>query len=258
MKSALKTSSIPSVTLSEYNGIRLLHLDSPWVQGSMLIKEPFAIELEYVQRMMAWLLFVSREKVQDLQAVQLGLGAATITKFCYKTLGMKSTAIEINSAVISVCRQWFKLPPDNNRLSVIQADAGQEIQKDVWLGAIDALAVDLYDHDAAAPVLDSPEFYHHCRATLTDTGVMTVNLFGRNNSFQASLDKIKQAFGDSCVLSFKPTREGNTVVMGFRTKPNWEASSFLGDDVLQQRAQAIESSWGLPAKKWLKNIQFTA
>jgi spermidine synthase len=244
------------VNVSEHAGVRFLHLDSPWVQGSMLIKDPFAIELEYVQRMMAWLLFTTRDRLQDMHAVQLGLGAAAITKFCYKSLGMKTTAIEINPSVVSVCRQWFKLPPENNRLSIVLADAGHEIKSLRWLGAIDALAVDLYDHDAAAPVLDSLDFYQDCRATLTDSGAMTVNLFGRHNAFQASLEKIKQAFGDQCVWSFQPTREGNTVVMATRTPPNLGTNTSLGGDTLQVRAQAIESNWGLPAGKWLKSIQF--
>ena len=38
--------------------IRYLHLGTEWVQGSMRIDAPFDIELDYVQRMMAWLLFI--------------------------------------------------------------------------------------------------------------------------------------------------------------------------------------------------------
>lgn len=221
----------------------------------MIIKAPFKIELEYVQRMMAWLLFVPGTSVKDRQAMQLGLGTAAITKCCYKILGMNTTAIEINTKVINSCRQWFKLPPDNNRLQIIEADAAKEIKSDRWLAAVDALAVDLYDHEAAAPVMDSAEFYQDCRALLTEDGMMTVNLFGRNNSYKASLEKIKQAFGVDCVWAFPPTREGNTVVMAFRTKPE------VLREVLVQRADAIESRWAdgnLPAKKWLKLLKPSA
>jgi spermidine synthase len=242
----------PNVTLSEFDGVRCMHLDTPWVQGTMTIKTPFKIELEYVQRMMAWLLFVPGTSVKDRQALQLGLGTGAITKCCYKILGMSTGAIEINTKVINACKQWFKLPPDNNRLQVIEADAGKEIKSDRWLAAVDALAVDLYDHEAAAPVMDSAEFYQDCRAVLTGEGVMTVNLFGRNNSYKASLEKINQAFGAGCVWAFPPTREGNTVVVAFRTKPE------VPRDVLVQRADAIESRWAdgnLPAKKWLKLLK---
>ncbi len=240
---------LPNVSLSEWDGVRCLHLDTPWVQGTMTIKTPFKIELEYVQRMMAWLLFVPGTSVQGRQAMQLGLGSAAITKCCYKILGMRTATIEINPKVISMCRQWFKLPPDNNRLEVVLADAAKEIKSVRWLGAVDALAVDLYDHEAAAPVMDSAKFYADCRAVLTDDGAMTVNLFGRDSSYKASVEKIKEVFGADCVWAFKPTREGNTVVMAFRTKPD------APRDVLVQRAEAIESRWAdgnLPAKKWLK------
>jgi spermidine synthase len=248
-KESNRSQLMPPVNLSEWNGVRCLHLDSPWVQGTMLIKEPFKIELDYVQRMMAWLLFVPSPSVKDLQALQLGLGAAAITKSCYKTLGMKTAAIEINPAVIAMCRQWFKLPSDNKRLEVVLAEAGREIKQPRWLQSVDALAVDLYDNEAAAPVMDSPEFYSDCRAVLTDEGIMTVNLFGRNNSYKASLEKIQAAFGAGCVWAFQPTREGNTVVMAFRTAPKDDA------DVLEQRADSIEALWGLPAKKWLKMLK---
>ena len=49
--------SLPEVNFSDYGDVRYLHLGTLWVQGSMLIDEPFEIELEYVQRMMAGLLF---------------------------------------------------------------------------------------------------------------------------------------------------------------------------------------------------------
>jgi spermidine synthase len=248
-KNESNSNQLPSVGLSEHGGVRYLHLDTPWVQGSMTIKEPFKIELEYVQRMMAWLLFVPDAAVQDLQSLQLGLGAAAITKSCFKVLGMRAAVVEINPAVIAICRQWFKLPPDNARLEVILLDAAKEIQKTRWLGAVDALSVDLYDHQAASPVLDSPSFYADCRGTLTDTGMMAVNLFGRDNSYKVSLEKIKTVFGADCVWAFQPTREGNTVVLAFRTAPR------VDPDVLLLRADSIESKWRLPAKKWLKALK---
>ena len=212
----------------------------------MLIDAPFDIELEYVQRMMAWLLFVEPNSVAKRQAMQLGLGAATCTKFCYKKLRMHTTAIEINSHVVSACRLWFKLPPDEARLQVVVADAALEIKKTKWHGQVDALQVDLYDEEAAAPVLDSSDFYADCKQLLTDDGIMTVNLFGRSSSFQSTVEKITDVFGANAVWAFKATREGNTIVLAQRTptQPKREA--------LQAQAVEIESKFGLPASKWLK------
>jgi spermidine synthase len=239
--------ALPEVHFSDHGDIRYLHLDSEWIQGSMRMDAPFEIELEYVQRMMAWLLFVEPTSVARRHAMQLGLGAGSITKFCHRKLRMAHvTAIELNPQVIAACRLWFKLPADDARLSVILGDAAEVAQHEHWAGRIDALQVDLYDQEAAAPVLDSEAFYRDCRHLLTEDGVMTVNLFGRRASFARSLGHITAAFGGDAVWAFKPTREGNTVVVALREPQHPDRAA------LAARAETIETRWGLPARKWLR------
>jgi len=241
-----RTHTLPEVNFSDDGPVRHLHLGTEWIQGSMYLDEPNALVHEYIQRMMAWLLFVEPDSVKDRQAVQLGLGAGSLTKFCHKVLRMKTTAIELNPQVLVACRGWFKLPAENARLQVVLADAAQEMQNPKWWGTVDALQVDLYDHEAAAPVLDSLPFYNQCRRMLTPQGCMTVNLFGRASSFARSVEKISAAFGKEAVWAFKPTREGNTVVLAQSTpsRPKRE--------VLMARADIIETQWGLPATKWVR------
>ncbi len=239
--------NLPEVNFSEEGPVRHLHLGSEWIQGSMLLDAPTVLVHEYIQRMMAWLLFIDPTTVGQRQAVQLGLGAGSLTKFCHKVLRMKkTTAIELNPQVLHACRGWFNLPTDNTRMQVLLADASQEIKQPQWQGSVDALQVDLYDEEAAAPVLDSPDFYADCRAMLTDEGCMTVNLFGRTSSFQGSVDRIAEAFGLDAVWAFKATREGNTVVMAQRT------ASRPKRNLLNERADFIVREWGLPADKWVR------
>ena len=240
---------LPEVNFSDYGDVRFLHLGTDWVQGSMLRDAPYDIELEYVQRMMAGLLFSDAATFAKKHAMQLGLGSAALTKFCYKKLRMKTTAIEINPQVITACRVWFKLPRDDARLTVIQADAAEEIQKPAHHGTVDLLHVDLYDHEAAAPVLDDADFYAHCRDLLAEVGVMTVNLFGRDSSYEQSLIRIAESFGPESVWAFRPTREGNTVVLAQREPSRPERAELL------LRAGVIESRWDLPAKKWLRSFK---
>lgn len=241
-----RTNTLPEVNFSDEGQLRHLHLGTPWVQGSMVIDAPLELFHEYTQRMMAWLLLVEPESVRQRQAMQLGLGAASLTKFCHKKLGMQTTAIELNRQVLHACRGWFRLPADNSRLQVILNDAALEIQDARWWGAVDALQVDLYDDEAAAPVLDSLPFYNHCRRLLTPDGCMTVNLFGRSSSFTRSIEKISAAFGATAVWAFKPTREGNTVVLAQRS------ASRPARELLLQRAAIIQGRWGLPAAKWAR------
>ncbi len=240
------THSLPEVNFSDDGPLRHLHLGTEWIQGSMLIDKPTALYHEYIQRMMAWLLFVEPNSVAARQAMQLGLGAGSLTKFCHKELRMKTTAIELNPQVLVACRGWFKLPAENARLQVVLADAALEIENSRWWGSVDALQVDLYDHEAATPVLDSLPFYANCRRLLTPEGCMTVNLFGRASSFTRSVEKISAAFGAPSVWAFKPTREGNTVVLAQRS------ASRPRRDLLLGRAQTIQSEWGLPATKWVR------
>ena len=60
----------PEVNFSDEGDIRHLHLDSIWIQGSMLVSAPTVLVHEYIQRMMAWLLFVDPASVPKRQALQ--------------------------------------------------------------------------------------------------------------------------------------------------------------------------------------------
>ena len=240
---------LAGATLSEFDGVRYLHLGTDWVQGAMRIRKPRQLELEYIQRMMVWLLWLPSDALDQGRAVQLGLGAAAITRFTHQVLRWQTTAVEINPSVVTACRLWFHLPADDDRLRVIEADAGRWVQQDEQIQTADALCVDLYDHDAAAPVLDDEAFYAACFALLAPGGVMTVNLFGRDASFEQSAARVAAVFGGDQVWQLVPTKEGNTVLVAGR-------GVVVPDrDTLTARAELIESRFGLPARKWLRMVR---
>lgn len=262
MKQRKHSPELAPATISEADGVRYLHLGTPWVQGAMRIRKPQAIELDYVQRMLVWLLLRDPADWAGRRAVQLGLGAAALTRFCHGTLGMATTAVEINPTVIDACRIWFHLgddapepmptdPPTTAQppLQVFEMDASQFAADPARAGSVDALCVDLYDHDAASPVLDDEVFYRHCARLLADGGVMTVNLFGRDASFERSAWRIEAAFGAGQVVSLRPTKEGNTIVAAIKQQP-WPDSA-----TLLARAKAVEAQFKLPARKWLPMIR---
>ena len=239
---------LPTVNYFDYGDMRFLHLGSPAVQGSMKLSKPFDIHLEYQQRMMAWLLFVDLAKINQLHSMQLGLGAASLTKFCHLNLGMQTTAVELNPMVIQTCRQSFNLPENNQRLQVVVGDAAEVITLPDWQAKIDVLQVDLYDQDAERPVLDSENFYANCKQVLTENGCMTVNIFGRHSDIKQSIKKISHVFGDAAVWWFKPTKAGNSIVVALNSPRKLDKNQVFA------QAQAIETSWSLPAKKWPKAL----
>src|SRR6186713_258954 len=116
---------LPEVTISESAGVRYLHLGTPWVQGAMRLDDPLAIELEYVRRMMVWMLARDAAEWAGAHAVQLGLGAGAITRFCSKRLKMRCTAVELNPRVVDVCRHWFRLPAASSGFEVLGMDAAR-------------------------------------------------------------------------------------------------------------------------------------
>jgi len=240
--------NLPCVNFFDYGDMRFLHLGSPAVQGSMKISKPFEIHLEYQQRMMGWLLFADLDRISQMHAMQLGLGAASLTKFCHRQLGMHTTAVEVNPQVLATCRLWFNLPEDNAKLHVVLADAADVASNPQWHRKIDTLQVDLYDQDAARPVYDSEDFYLNCHNMLTDEGCMAVNLFGQALSYEESLKHITAVFGKDAVWEFKPTQAGNTIVLALK-----KARELQRNELLSQ-AQAIQNLWPLPTSKWVKAL----
>jgi spermidine synthase len=241
----------PNVTLSESDGLRYLHFGSIWVQGAMRIARPFALEIEYQQQMMAAALFVPR----PAHIVQLGLGAGALAKFCWRHLPRSAlTVIEISPEVIAAARRWFRLPPDDERLAVVEADAWAAVsdpRRRLFDGRrADWLQVDLYDAEAAGPVYDNLAFYAACRRLLAPGGVAAINLFGR--SFEPSRRAIDAGF-DGQWQVLPEADAGNRVVLAFAAKrPVVPAST------LYRRALAVEQDWQLPARKWASALRQAA
>ena len=231
------------VTLSEQDGVRYLHFGTEWVQGAMRIRKPDWPELEYAQQMMAWMLFIE----QPHAIAQLGLGAATLTKFCYRQFPESTvTAVELNESVIAICASMFKLPPSDERLNVVEMDAMDFVLDPANHGAFDVLQCDLYDATARGPVLDTPEFYQACNDCLAEGGIMTVNLFGDHPSFAKNIKAMKFAFEH--VICLPEVHEGNVVALCFRDRP------VLDKEALAARAARIVAETKLPAKSWVKGI----
>jgi len=231
------------VTLSEEDGVRYLHFGTEWIQGGMRIARPWQLELEYQKQMMAVALFVP----QPRHVLQLGLGAAALTKFCYRNLPEACiTVVELSPEVIDVARRWFCLPDDDARLQVVEHEARDYLGALPAAGRADWLQVDLYDATARGPVHDDVAFYRLCRRALRRPGVACFNLFG--GRFDPSFRAIGTAFEDR-VLAGPEVDEGNRIVFAV-TGPRLD----LPVTALAARAAALESAWRLPFSRWLGAI----
>lgn len=231
------------INIQEENGVRSLHFGTSVVQGIMRIDQPNVIELEYVQQMMMWLLF--RDSAAHI--VQLGLGAAALTKFCYHSLASaKITAVELNPSVIKACRTHFGLPSDDNWLQVLNMDAADYITDFSRRRSIDILQVDLYDAQARSPALSSDAFYAACANTLSRTGMMTINLYCDWPEHLEHIQMIERAF--PAVAWLPEVHDGNIVAIAFKQPPS------IDFDDLYTRADHISTTYGLPAKSWVDGL----
>lgn len=232
------------VTLSEQGGVRYLHFGTEWIQGAMRLRKPDWLELEYSRKMMAWLLFNQNPH----SIAQLGLGAGSLTKFCYHQFPDSIvTAVELNPDVIAVSHSMFAVPDPDERLGIFEMDALNFVQDERNFNHFDVLHVDLYDATAKGPVLDTPEFYAACKQCLVFNGMMTVNLFGDHPSFEKNVQAMRKSFSEVVCLS--PSKEGNVVALAFKKQPDFNV-----DDLAIQAAR-IRETYGLDAKKWLKDLK---
>ena len=234
----------PPATITEFQGVRSLHLGTSWVQGAMRIAKPDAIELEYVQMMMMWMLFHDKPR----RIVQLGLGSAALTKFCYQRFPEAGvTAVELNPNVIAICRALFGLPDNDQRLNVVEMDALDFVLDAANHGTVDILQVDLYDEEARGPVLDTPEFYQACFDCLGDNGIMTTNVFGEFSNYDKNLQAMELVF--DAVVWLPEVHDANIVVIAFKNAPQIDFS------VLYERAGAIKNRLNLRAKAWVDGLK---
>ena len=234
-----------SPTLSEFDGIRYLHFGTKWVQGAMDMSRPADLVLDYTQQMMAWLLFLDPSPTDQIGI--LGLGAASLLRYTLKHTPAHVETVEWNEQVTAICRAYFRLP-ESERSVITHADAGDWVNDTHNRKRFSVLMIDLYDAQAQGPVRDSTEFYAGCRSTLTDNGIMVVNLFGNHESFPHNVDNIRHAFKGH-ILQLPQTSAGNRIVLAF------------GDSVLQQttavlldRAERVTERYKLPAVRWARAL----
>ncbi len=234
----------PPATITEFRGVRSLHLGTSWVQGAMRIDKPDQIELEYIQMMMMWMLFIE----QPRHIVQLGLGSAALTKFAYQRFPQARVSVaELNPNVIAICHALFALPPNDGRLDVREMDAMDFVLDPANHGKVDVLQVDLYDEQARGPVLDTPEFYQGCFDCLADGGIMTTNVFGEYSNYDKNLQAMEMIF--DAVVWLPEVHDANIVVLAFKNAPQIDFS------VLYERAGAIKKNMNLRAKGWVNGLK---
>lgn len=231
------------VTISEHEGVRYLHLGTEWVQGAMRLAQPNELELDYIQQMMMWQLFSD----QPSRIMQLGLGAGSLSKFCYQHYPEAHIdVVELNAEVIRACHALFELPEANERFAIHQNCAFTYL-KQCASASTDIIQVDVYSADAAHPALESLEFYQECARCLRPDGLLTVNILGNELVHARNLHHLQSCFG--AVAWLPESHDGNIVAIAFKSPPS------VDFEQLYERATQLTLAYGLNASSWVDGLE---
>jgi spermidine synthase len=176
-------------------------------QSEMRIDDPYALVNEYTRKMMGFLAFQPRPK----RILIIGLGGGSLAKYCHRHLpATRITAVEIDPVVIAL-RSQFLVPPDDDRLTVIQADGADHVALMADRGEqSNAILVDAYDHTGIANAVVERSFVENTRQILGTNGVFVMNLVAESEDAKRHVETVRQVFRDTVVVAMQ--RGGNLVV----------------------------------------------
>jgi spermidine synthase len=223
----------------EVDGLRNLYFTRALTQSALRLSAPDVLEFAYTGMMMCVLLF----NPQPQHILMLGMGGGSLAKFCHNHLPTTSiTVVEINPDVIAF-RDQFMLPPDDARLQVVHADAGQYINTNCVLA--DVIMLDAFDRDGASVADAAQNFYLNIRKNLSSKGVLTANIVGSKATRLKHLQSISSAFSGN-IISVPVAHDGNYIVFAFRDsafEPRWRW--------MHNQAAAMKKRFGLDFPRFI-------
>ncbi|QKE39910.1 MAG: fused MFS/spermidine synthase [Ferrovum myxofaciens] len=201
-----KTAS--SIDIREGEGVRTLHFGSEWVQGAMRVARPWALELEYTRAMIFPLILCEETPTRILL---IGLGAASLLKYLYRHCPHAHlTVVEIDPSVVQAARQFFRMPEDSERITLVEGD-GADFMSQVS-ETYDLILVDGFDARARAGRLQGERFYRDCGRVLSAHGFLCANLLTRQRGYRSALSALNAIFTER-TLHFPTLDSGNGVVL---------------------------------------------
>lgn len=230
------------VDISESRGIRSLFLGSSTVQSSMKLTDPYELVLDYTQAMMSFMLFHGR--VQNVACI--GLGGGSIPKFIWKNLpDVKISVIEKSDQVINAARQYFFVPDDDERLSVIHADGLEWIDT---AGQYDVIMLDAFDSLGVPGGFIDDEFTQRVKNRIVQNGIYIQNLWSSDPQLKSRIHQI-ETFFDQIALVPTP-KGGNIVALAFKSAPTTAQLSKI-----EPLARVLRRSLGLDFDAMIDRIR---
>ena len=238
------------IEVIERKGVRSLHFGSHPRQSSMLLTDPYKLELDYVRAMTIWLLF---KPTFDDDALLVGLGGGSLTKHLLQYFPeCRLKAIEYRKSVVKIARSYFDLPLDP-RLKIIVDDGGDFIRQraETCREHYSLLFIDAFDHEGMASSICNEAFFDACKALLKRNGILVMNLWGGTNNpqFQQVSQWLARVFNWQTL--FLPVRDrGNIIALAFN---NYTPLYSLQE--LRSNALALEQHYQIEFPAFLKDLK---
>jgi spermidine synthase len=240
-----RRSTDDGLEVTEERGMRVLHLGSRAIQSAMRMSRPWDLELAYTRAMMGFLMF----NPMPQEVLMIGLGGGSLAKFIRKQRPQtRITAVEIDPRVIAAARTHFELPPDDDTLSVVEADGALYVRQHP--GCADVILLDGFDAGNQVEALATQTFYAACRRALRPGGVLVVNLWGHDSAFAEYFARLTRAF-DGEVGWISVQNKTNIIVFGF-TEPG--AAARL--DAARPKLEDLSKRWGLDLRGFARDFQW--
>jgi spermidine synthase len=215
---------------------RILSFDGEVEQSCMNLHSPDDLVHQYTQAMMAGLIFIPEIRT----ATVMGLGAGSMVKCLLKSFDdLDVHVIEYRQEVINAARDFFYLP-DDERLNVHLDDAVTYMKNNRVKS--DIIFSDLYNSYGMEPRQIQLSFLRNCKKSLTQQGVLVLNLWHRDFRSTAEIEDLLSHEFENRLLSFQ-VEGGNTIVLAFKNNiPGFKRKNLLikGKKLQEQMQTPVE------------------
>ena len=238
------------IQVAEQNLVRSLYFGKDKKQTSMFTPEPAVLVLSYAQAMTSSLMFSDQPK----NILMLGLGGGSLVHFFQKACPECSIdVVELRESVIKIARDFFFLPENVNKLSIINEDAESYINRLVRQGdkSYDIILVDAFDQWGPADLNHDMQFILNCQSLLNKKGVISFNLWNRKeDEYPAVYRKLLSLFKGNLLELSLGKIDSNVILFGFNDEYHIKHIR-----TAEMRSVRLKLDFGIDFPRYMKLIQ---
>jgi spermidine synthase len=224
---------------------RSLHFGSRSRQSSMLLLDPTILVLSYTRAIQTSLIF--QRYPQNI--LLIGQGGGSLAKFYLKHFpDCQLDVVELRQKVVDVSQRFFHVPQANPRLHFYIADASQFLRQNDTK-KYDLIVVDAFTEQGLAESVHHSDFFQNCRAQLTDSGMLCINIWtNHETSYRALLHQLAQYFPKTSIFQIPVRERGNSILMA---TPEEQLPC---DEEIEQKARILYQYFGLEFHTFIKDM----